>query len=279
MFKRRRPTIQMKTAEQIELMRAAGLLVGRTLELLRDAVKPGITTLDLDTLAERHIRDNGGIPSFKGYHGFTGTICASINEEIVHGIPRADKVLRDGDVISLDCGAIVEGWHGDAAITVPVGEIGDGLRTLLDVTEASLWHGLAAGRAGAHLTDMSHAIEAYIRSQGRYGIVEGYGGHGIGTEMHMDPLIPNHGAAGHGPVLEPGMCFAVEPMVNLGTKETLELDDGWTVVTADGRSSAHFEHTFAVTPDGPRVLTALDEGREWFQKLGPAAQNGMDSPS
>ncbi len=217
MFRRRRPTIQMKTPEQVELMRAAGLLVGRTLELLRGAVKPGITTLDLDALAEEHIRDNGGVPSFKGYHGFTGTICASVNEEIVHGIPRAGKTLRDGDVISIDCGAIVEGWHGDAAIT--------------------------------------------IRSQGRYGIVEGYGGHGIGTEMHMDPLIPNHGEAGHGPVLEPGMCFAVEPMVNLGTKETRELDDGWTVVTTDGRYSAHFEHTFAVTADGPRVLTALDEGR------------------
>ena len=279
MFKRRRPAIQVKTAEQIELMRAAGLLVGRTLELLREAVKPGITTLDLDELAERHIRDNGGVPSFKGYHGFTGTICASINEEIVHGIPRAGKVLRDGDVISIDCGAIVAGWHGDAAITVPVGEVTGELRTLLDVTEASLWHGLAAGTAGARLTDMSHAIEAYIRSQGRYGIVEGYGGHGIGTEMHMDPLIPNHGPAGYGPVLEPGMCFAVEPMVNLGTKETRELDDGWTVVTGDGRSSAHFEHTFAVTPDGPRVLTALDEGREWFQKAGPAAQNGNESSS
>ncbi|MER7543633.1 type I methionyl aminopeptidase [Actinomadura sp.] len=279
MFKRRRPTIQMKTPEQIELMRAAGLLVGRTLELLREAVKPGITTLDLDTLAERHIRDNGGIPSFKGYHGFTGTICASINEEIVHGIPRAGKVLKDGDVISIDCGAIVEGWHGDAAITVPVGEITEELRTLLDVTETSLWRGLAAGKAGARLSDMSHAIEAYIRSQGRYGIVEGYGGHGIGTEMHMDPLIPNHGPAGHGPVLEPGMCFAVEPMVNLGTKETRELDDGWTVVTTDGRCSAHFEHTFAVTADGPRVLTALDEGREWFQKLASATQNGKDSSS
>jgi methionyl aminopeptidase len=279
MFKRRRPTIQMKTPEQVELMRAAGLLVGRTLELLRGAVEPGITTLDLDTLAEQHIRDNGGIPSFKGYHGFTGTICASINEEIVHGIPRAGKTLRDGDVISIDCGAIVEGWHGDAAITVPVGEITDELRRLLEVTETSLWHGLAAGRAGARLTDMSHAIEAYIRSQGRYGIVEGYGGHGIGTEMHMDPLIPNHGEAGHGPVLEPGMCFAVEPMVNLGTKETRELDDGWTVVTTDGRYSAHFEHTFAVTADGPRVLTALDEGRGWFQKLGATAQNGTDSSS
>ncbi|OLT38600.1 type I methionyl aminopeptidase [Actinomadura sp. CNU-125] len=264
---RRRTAIQVKTAEQVELMRAAGLLVGRTLELLRESVKPGITTLDLDAVAEEHIRDNGGVPSFKGYHGFTGTICASINEEIVHGIPRAGKVLHEGDVISIDCGAIVEGWHGDAAITVPVGEITDDLRRLLEVTEASLWHGLAAGTAGARLTDMSHAVESYVRSQGPYGIVEGYGGHGIGTEMHMDPLIPNHGAPGHGPVLRSGMCFAVEPMVNLGTKQTVELDDGWTVITTDGRASAHFEHTFAVTPDGPRVLTALDEGREWFAKL------------
>lgn len=274
MFKRRRLTIQMKTAEQVELMRAAGLLVGRTLELLREAVKPGMSTLDLDVLAERHIRDNGGIPSFKGYHGFTGTICASVNEEIVHGIPRADKILREGDVLSIDCGAIVEGWHGDAAITVPVGEITDEERRLLEVAEESLWRGLAAGRAGARLTDISHAIESHIRSQGPYGIVEGYGGHGIGTEMHMDPLIPNHGAPGHGPVLEPGMCFAVEPMVNLGTKETAELDDGWTVVTTDGRSSAHFEHTFAVTADGPRVLTALDEGRDRFANLASAPQNG-----
>jgi len=267
MFRGRRPAIQVKSPEQVELMRAAGLLVGETLELLREAVKPGITTMELDELAERHIRGNGGVPSFKGYHGFTGTICASVNEEIVHGIPNAGKVLSAGDVISIDCGAIVEGWHGDAAITVPVGEITAELQQLLEVTETSLWHGLAAGQVRARLTDISHAIEAYIHSQGPYGIVEGYGGHGIGTEMHMDPLIPNHGAAGYGPVLKPGMCFAVEPMVNLGTKETLELDDGWTVVTADGRFSAHFEHTFAVTPDGPRVLTALDEGREWFAKL------------
>jgi methionyl aminopeptidase len=234
---------------------------------VKAAVRPGVSTKELDAIAEDHIRSHGAVPNFLGYHGFTGTICASINEEIVHGIPRPDKILRDGDVISLDCGAIVDGWHGDAAITVPVGEITDELRRLLEVTETSLWHGLAAGRAGARLTDMSHAIESHIRSQGPYGIVEGYGGHGIGTEMHMDPLIPNHGAPGHGPELEVGMCFAVEPMVNLGTKETVELDDGWTVITADGRSSAHFEHTFAVTPDGPRVLTAIDEGREWFAKL------------
>lgn len=267
MFKRRKPVIQMKTAEQIELMRKAGLLVGETLQLLREAVKPGITTLDLDTIAEENIRDHGGIPSFKGYHGFPGTICASVNEEIVHGIPRDTKVLKDGDIISIDCGAIVEGWHGDSAITVPVGEVSPRLTKLLEVTEASLWHGLRAGVDGARLTDMSYAIESYIRSQGSYGIVEGYGGHGIGTEMHMDPLIPNHGAPGYGPVLEVGMCFAVEPMVNLGTKATVELEDGWTVITTDGEFSAHFEHTFAVTADGPRVLTALDEGREWFSKL------------
>ncbi|MEU5883615.1 type I methionyl aminopeptidase [Spirillospora sp. NPDC047279] len=267
MFKRRKPVIQMKTPEQIELMRAAGLLVGETLQLLREAVKPGITTADLDVIAEQNIRDNGGVPSFKGYHGFPATICASVNEEIVHGIPRATKVLGEGDVISIDCGAIVEGWHGDSAITVAVGEVPAELTKLLEVTEESLWHGLKAGVAGAHLTDMSHAIESHIRSQGRYGIVEGYGGHGIGTEMHMDPLIPNHGAPGYGPILEVGMCFAVEPMVNLGTKDTVELEDGWTVITTDGKYSAHFEHTFAVTPEGPRVLTALDEGREWFAKL------------
>ncbi|REE98144.1 type I methionyl aminopeptidase [Thermomonospora umbrina] len=269
--RRRGPAIQIKSPDQVELMRAAGLLVGRTLELLRESVKPGITTADLDAIAEDHIRSHDGIPSFKGYHGFPATICASVNEEIVHGIPSPRKVLRDGDVISIDCGAIVEGWHGDAAITVPVGPISAEQRRLLQVTEEALWHGLAAGRVGARLTDISHAIESYVRSQGRYGIVEGYGGHGIGTQMHMDPLIANHGAPGHGPELEPGMCFAVEPMVNLGTKATRELDDGWTVVTTDGLHSAHFEHTFAVTEDGPRVLTALDEGRERLARLGASS--------
>ena len=266
-FKRRRPGIQVKSDEQIALMREAGLIVGRTLQLLKDAAKPGITTLDLDAMAEESIRSAGAVPSFKGYHGFTGTICASVNEEIVHGIPRATKVLQDGDLISIDCGAIFQGWHGDAALTVPVGEITAEQRKLMEVCEESLWHGLAAGQAGARLSDISHAVEAYIRSQGRYGIVEGYGGHGIGTEMHMDPLVPNHGAPGHGPVLAPGMCFAVEPMVNLGTKATRELDDGWTVVTGDGQYAAHFEHTFAVTEDGPWVLTDLDGGRERIAEL------------
>lgn len=266
-FKRRRPAIQIKNADQLALMREAGLIVGRTLELLRESVKPGITTADLDAIAEESIRSAGAVPSFKGYHGFPATICASVNEEIVHGIPRATRVLQEGDLISIDCGAIYQGWHGDSAITVGVGEIGPQLERLMNVTEESLWRGLAAGLAGARMTDMSHAVERYIRAQGPYGIVEGYGGHGIGTEMHMDPLVPNHGAAGHGPVLEPGMCFAVEPMVNLGTKETRELDDGWTVVTGDGKYAAHFEHTFAVSEDGPWVLTALDGGRDRIAAL------------
>jgi methionyl aminopeptidase len=260
LFKKRKPAIQVKTTEQLDGMRAAGLVVARTLERLADAVKPGITTADLDDIAEDSIRSAGATPSFKGYLGFPASICASVNEEIVHGIPRPGKVLREGDVISIDCGAIVDGWHGDAAVTVPVGEVDAGLARLLEVCEEALWRGLAAGTTGARLTDISHAIETHVRSQGRYGIVEEYVGHGIGTEMHMDPPVPNYGRPGHGPLLERGMCFAVEPMVNLGTRETRLLDDDWTVVTADGRPSAHFEHSFAVTDDGPWVLTALDGG-------------------
>lgn len=271
MWKRRRVFIQVKSPEQVELMRVAGLVVGRTLERLREAVKPGITTADLDLLAEESIRDQGGIPSFRGVPGpltpFPAVICASINEEIVHGIPSTKRVLNEGDIISIDCGAIVDGWHGDAAITVPVGEIAPELQKLLDVTEESLWRGLAAGQVGARLTDISHAIESYIQGQGRYGIVEGYGGHGIGTEMHMEPLVPNHGAPGFGPELIPGVCLAIEPMVNFGGKDTEELDDGWTVVASDGRQSAHFEHSFAVTEDGPWVLTAIDGGRERIAEL------------
>ena len=266
MFKKRKLAIQIKSAEQLDGMRAAGLVVAQTLERLTEAVKPGITTADLDDIAEDSIRSAGATPSFKGYHGFPASICASVNEEIVHGIPRSSKVLRAGDIISIDCGAIVDGWHGDAAVTVPVGEVAAELTRLLEVCEEALWRGLAAGTAGARLTDISHAIETYVRSQGRYGIVEEYVGHGIGTEMHMDPPVPNYGKPGHGPELERGMCFAVEPMVNLGGRETLLLDDDWTVVTEDGRPSAHFEHSFAVTEDGPWVLTALDGGAS---RLGP----------
>ncbi|MCD0450320.1 type I methionyl aminopeptidase [Actinocorallia sp. API 0066] len=269
---RRRTRIQLKTPEQIELMRVAGRLVGETLALVAAAVKPGVTTLDLDRIAEDNIRGNGGVPSFIGVPGpitpFPATLCTSVNEEIVHCIPRADRVLREGDVVSIDCGAIVDGWHGDAAVTVPVGEVAPDVAKLLDVTEESLWRGLAACRVGGRLGDIGHAVESYVRAQGRYGIVEGYGGHGIGTEMHMEPFIPNVGRKGAGMQLGPGMVFAIEPMVNLGAAGTEEKADGWTVVTEDGKPSAHFEHTVAITPDGPQVLTALDGWRERVAELG-----------
>ena len=261
--------IEIKTPEQIDLMRVAGLLVGETLELLRAAVRPGVTTQELDTIAETNIRDQGGVPSFKGYSHppFPATICASVNDEVVHGIPGG-RVLADGDVISIDCGAIVEGWHGDAAITVPVGEIADDVRELLRVTEESLWRGMAAARLGGRVSDISHAIENHVRSQGRYGILEDYTGHGIGTEMHMAPNVPNYGRRGRGPVIVEGLALAVEPMVTLGSKDTAMLDDDWTIVTADGSMSAHFEHSFTIAPDGAWILTALDGGEAKLAELG-----------
>ena len=261
--------IEIKTPEQIELMRVAGRLVGETLELLRDAVRPGVTTLELDTLAESNIRDHGGIPSFKGYSHppFPATICASVNEEVVHGIP-GPRVLAEGDVISIDCGAIVEGWHGDAAITVPVGEVADDVQELLRVTEESLWRGMAAARLGGRVTDISHAIETFVHSQGRYGILEDYTGHGIGTEMHMAPNVPNVGRRGRGPGIVEGLALAVEPMVTLGSKHTDTLEDEWTVATVDGSMAAHFEHTFTVTPQGAWVLTAVDGGEARLAELG-----------
>jgi methionyl aminopeptidase len=261
--------IQIKTDAEIALMREAGLVVGRTLALLAGAVAPGMTTADLDAIAERAIRGEGAIPSFKGYRGFPGSICTSINSEIVHGIPSAAAVIRDGDVISIDCGAIVDGFHGDAAVTVPVGEVSADKLELLRVTEESLWRGMAAATLGGRLVDISRAIEDYIRSQphptgGSWGIVEEYVGHGIGTEMHQDPQVYNYVAPrmGRGVEIKRGLALAVEPMVNLGTRMSRVLDDNWTVVTSDGAASAHFEHSFTVTDEGPWVLTSLDGGRE-----------------
>lgn len=261
--------IEIKTREQIDLMRVAGRLVGETLELLRDAVRPGVTTLELDALAETNIRDHGGIPSFKGYSHppFPATICASVNDEVVHGIP-GPRTLAEGDVISIDCGAIVEGWHGDAAITVPVGEVRDDVAELLRVTEESLWRGMAAARLGGRVTDISHAVETYVRGQGRYGILEDYTGHGIGTEMHMPPNVPNVGRRGRGPTLVEGLALAVEPMVTLGTKHTDLLEDEWTVATVDGSFAAHFEHTFTLTDRGTWVLSAVDGGEARLATLG-----------
>lgn len=261
--------LEIKSREQIDLMRVAGLLVGETLELLRDAAVPGVSTGELDRLAESNIRDHGGVPSFQGYGHppFPGSICASVNDEVVHGIPGA-RVLSDGDVVSIDCGAIVEGWHGDAALTVAVGEVDPATLELMRVTEESLWRGIAAARLGGRVSDISHAVESHVRSQGDYGILEDYTGHGIGSEMHMPPNVPNHGRAGRGPTLVEGLALAVEPMVTAGTKETVVLDDDWTVATSDGSMSAHFEHTFTLTTEGAWVLTAVDGGAAGLAALG-----------
>lgn len=273
MFKNRERMIQLKSEAQVANMRAAGLVVAQTLELLRDAAAPGVSTRELDELAERSIRAAGATPSFKGYHGFPATICASVNHEIVHGIP-GNRVLREGDIVSLDCGAIVEGWHGDSAVTVPVGEVAPELEELMRVCEEALWRGIAAARLGDRLSDIGHAIESYIRAQGRYGVVEEYVGHGIGTEMHQEPPVPNHGRPGQGPRLREGMALAIEPMVNLGSRHTVLLDDGWTVVTRDGRPSAHFEHTVALTTNGPWVLTAHDGGTGRLAQIAASSSSG-----
>jgi methionyl aminopeptidase len=261
MWPRRTQAVQIKTPEQFAIMRRAGLVVAHTLEAVAAAVRPGVSTADLDALAEREIRGAGATPSFLGYHGYPATICTSVNDEIVHGIPSPARRLNEGDVISIDCGAIVDGWHGDAAVTVGVGRVSAEHAALLRVCEAALWHGLARARAGGRLGDISHAVQASIEQAGPYGVVEEYTGHGIGTAMHMDPPVPNYGRPGRGLRLRTGMALAVEPMVMLGRPETVLRDDGWTVVTADGSWAAHFEHTVAITADGPWVLTADDGGQ------------------
>ena len=267
MWPRRAQVIQIKTHEQFAIMREAGLVVARTLEVVAAAVRPGITTAELDALAEHEIRAAGATPSFLGYHGYPATICTSVNEEIVHGIPTPARRLNEGDIISIDCGAIVSGWHGDAARTVGVGTISAAHTALLSACEAALWHGLAQARSGGRLGDISHAVQASIEQAGPYGVVEEYTGHGIGTAMHMDPPVPNYGQPGRGPRLRAGMALAIEPMVTLGSPETILLDDGWTVITADRSWAAHFEHTVAITADGPGVLTAADGGRGGFERL------------
>ncbi len=258
--------ITLKSTAEIALMREAGLIVGRCLELLKSSVEPGMSTMDLDRIAETFITGAGAVPSFKGYHGFPATLCTSINDEIVHGIPSEKRIIRDGDIVSIDCGAIVGGMHGDAAVTVPVGKVPQQILDMLTVCEESLWRGFAAARLGGRLTDISHAIEAHIRPHG-YGIVEEYVGHGIGHALHEDPQVPNYGRPGRGPKIERGLVLAVEPMVNLGTRLTRTLDDEWTVVTQDGMPSAHFENTFTVTDDGPWVLTVEDGGRSILEPL------------
>ncbi|MFF4649408.1 type I methionyl aminopeptidase [Streptomyces sp. NPDC001380] len=270
--------VEIKTPEQIAKMREAGLVVAEALKACREAAVPGVTTKELDAVAAKVIADHGATSNFLGYHGFTGTICSSVNDVVVHGIP-GDLELRSGDVISIDCGAIVDGWHGDAAVTVLVGDgHGEELHELSRVTEASMWAGIAAVRKGNRLQDVSRAIESYIRRQplppkGKYGIVEGYGGHGIGTAMHMDPHVLNYvdRGRGRGPKLVEGLCIAIEPMVSLGTPHTHVLEDDWTVKTNDGTWAAHWEHSVALTEQGPLVLTAFDGGRAELAALGVTA--------
>ncbi len=284
----RREEIEIKSRSEILLMREAGLVVARTLEKLRTEARPGMTTKELDEIAESHIRSEGAIPSFLNYGGhfgqpgFMGSICASVNDEVVHGIP-GPRVLADGDLLSIDCGAILEGWHGDSAITVPIGNVAPEALELSRVCEASLWAGLAAAILGGRLTDISHAVEQEVRRHkgpyGDYGIVDNYGGHGIGTAMHQAPHLLNWGRPGRGQRLVKGLALAVEPMVTLSRPDTRVLEDEWTVVTSDGRYAAHWEHTVAITEDGPWVLTAFDGGVAKLAALGVKAGQPVEHAS
>jgi methionyl aminopeptidase len=250
----------VRSADELDAMAAAGAVVAAALKAVQAAATPGASTLELDRVAEAVIRDAGAVPSFLGYHGYPASICSSVNDRVVHGIPSAGDVLAEGDLVSIDCGAILDGWHGDSAFTFGVGPLSAADEALSDATRLSMEAGIAAMVPGNRLTDVSHAIEtgthAAEKSHGRtYGIVAGYGGHGIGRRMHMDPFLPNEGAPGRGPYLATGSVLAIEPMLTLGTTSTNVLDDEWTVVTADGSRAAHWEHTVAATEDGPRILT------------------------
>ena len=260
--------IQIKDLEQLKVMRRAGLLVGQTLQLLRENIKAGMTTAALDAIAAANIKRGGGASNFLGYHGFPATICVSINDEIVHGIPGT-RVINDGDIVSIDCGAIIDGWHGDAAFSIGIGNLDPADQKLMDTCEESMWVGIAAGKNGARLSDIGHAIEQYIDSQGKYGILQEYGGHEIGTEMHQEPHVLNFGKGGNGPEIIPGMALAIEPMITRGSPKTKVLSDKWTVVSTDQSRGAHFENSYVICPDGkPFVLTSLDGGKAELARLG-----------
>ncbi|MGG0576657.1 type I methionyl aminopeptidase [Priestia aryabhattai] len=244
-----------KTPEEIEVMREAGRIVALTHQELKKHIVPGITTIELDAIAENFIRQHDAIPSFKGYNGFRGSVCASVNEELVHGIP-GERKLNEGDIISLDIGAKFGGYHGDSAWTYRVGKISLENQELLDVTEQSLYKGLAEAKPGERLSNISHAIQQYAESR-NFSIVREYVGHGVGKDLHEDPQVPHYGPPNKGPRLRPGMVLAVEPMVNAGMRYVKTLPDNWTVVTVDGKMCAHFEHTIAITETGYEILTAL----------------------
>lgn len=247
-----------KSRSEIERMRRAGQVVAETLRDLRKMVEPGVTTRELDAHAENKIRSAGAYPTFKGYRGFPASICASVNDEVVHGIP-SDRRLRDGDIIKIDCGATLDGYVGDAAISVAVGRIDADLEKLIEATRGSLFKAIEKMIPGNRLYDVSYAVQEYVEERG-FSVVRDFCGHGIGQRMHEDPQVPNYGRPGTGPKLKEGWVLAIEPMVNAGTFEVKVLPDGWTVKTRDGKASSHFEHTIAITEDGPMVLTALEDG-------------------
>lgn len=261
----RKKTIAAKTPGELDAMEAAGRVVGLALKAVRDAAAPGVTTLELDEIAEQVIRDHGAIPTFKGYQGFPGSVCASVNEVVVHGIPSTDVVLKEGDLVSIDCGATLDGWVGDSAWSFGVGEIAEGVDKLNRATRAVLLDGLQAMIPGNRLTDVSHALEQATRAAEatygvKLGILAGYGGHGIGRTMHEDPYLENEGRPGRGPYIQAGSVLAIEPMLILGGEtDSYVLEDDWTVVTADGSPASHWEHTVAATDDGPRILTPRAE--------------------
>lgn len=247
--------IHAKSSREIQYMRDAGRIVAQTHEELAKAVKPGVSTKELDQIAEDYIISKGAEPSFKGYRGFPAAICASVNHVVVHGIPGLETV-NNGDIISIDIGAVLNGYHGDAARTVPVGEISAIAEKLLQVTEESLYKGIEQAVIGNRLSDISHAVQTHVEGKG-FSVVRNYCGHGIGRSMHEEPQVLNYGAPGHGPRLKAGYCLAIEPMVNVGTHGVSVLKDGWTVITNDKQLSAHFEHSVAITEDGPLILTEL----------------------
>lgn len=249
--------IYLKTDEEIELMREANQLVGKTLAEVGKHVAPGISTLQLDKIAEEFIRDHGAVPAFLGYGGFPNSICASVNEQVVHGIPSSTKILQEGDIISVDCGTILNGYVGDSAYTFCVGEVDPKVKDLLKTTKESLYLGIQAAVEGKRIGDISNAIQTYCESH-NYSVVRELVGHGIGKRMHEEPEVPNYGRRGCGPLLKSGMCICIEPMINLGSKNVVFERDGWTVRTKDRKCSAHFEHCIAIRPEGPLILSSFD---------------------
>jgi len=262
--------ISCKSERELELMRASGALTARALTALRPAVVPGATTKEIDALADRLIREGGGVPAFLGYHGFAGSICASVNDEVVHGIPSGRR-LREGDLLKVDIGAVLEGWYSDMACTIAVGQVSDAAQRLMRVTEEALYVGIGAVRPGVHVSDIGNAVQTYVERHG-YSVVRALVGHGVGTHLHEDPPVPNFGRKGMGPILKPGMVLAIEPMVNEGGFQVRTLDDRWTVVTTDGKLSAHYEHTVAVRATGFDILTAVDAAQA--AELAQRAMNG-----